>query len=137
MRKGLKWFCAAAACLVLPACNAMLDLKGTLAKASREYNEMVRWKELDSACLSHVDKGLLDECRKRAEAARDVKVADYRVVSVERSQSGKEATIRVQIEYYIPPSATIKTMEDLQKWRYENGESGQGWRLVSLPPLFQ
>ncbi|MBI1921400.1 MAG: hypothetical protein HYS23_10025 [Geobacter sp.] len=137
MRKWLKCSCAAAACLVLSACTALLDLEGKLNKTSREYNEMVRWQELESACQSHVDKELREECLKRADAARDVKVADYRVVRVERSPSGKEATILVQIEYYIPPSATLKTLDDLQKWRYKNGESGEGWRLVSLPPLFQ
>lgn len=137
MGKWLKLSCAAAGCLVLSACTALLDLKGTLDKSSREYNEMVRWQELDSACLSFVDKALREDCQKRADAARDVKVTDYRIVRVERTPSGKEATILVQIDYYIPPSATVKTMEDLQKWRYESGESGKGWRLMSLPPLFQ
>lgn len=137
MAKRLILYYAAAACLFLSGCAHLMDPKGDLDKVSREYNEMVRWDGREAACAAFADKALHDDCRKLAEAARDVKVADYRVVRVERDPSGKDAAILVRIEYYVPPSATVKTVEDLQQWRYMSNGPDRGWRLMSLPPRFE
>jgi hypothetical protein len=43
----------------------------------------------------------------------------------------------VEIDYYRPPSITVKTLVDNQEWSYEGPEEGRVWRLKTLLPEFR
>jgi len=48
-----------------------------------------------------------------------------------------EATVKVEFDYYRPPSTRVHTVEDLQKWSYEGDNDQRNWRLKSLLPEFK
>lgn len=124
---------------LLPACQSYRNYNAAqeFTLALREYNRMLRWQEIDQACISFVVKARREECLLRAEAAREVKVADYRVLTEECTPEKGTAETRVAVDYYLPPSSRVKTLEDLQLWRYSEGPDDKGWRLTTLPPLFK
>ncbi len=130
---------AALALLSLCACSywRAMNAKEDLEKSSKGYNKMVRWQESEQACLIYVDKALRGQCLARVEAAKGVKIVDYRVKTLEYVKDSKEATATVEMDYYIPPSTRVKTLEDVQKWVYFEKEGDIGWRLVSLFPEFK
>lgn len=121
------------ACASLEAMKAANDF-GT---SSMKYNEMLRWHEMTAAGAKYADQSVKDEYIKRALAAKEVNIADYRVEMQDCTPADGIATVIVDIDYFIPPSVTLKTVEDVQKWKYVGKEGDKTWRLVSLPPEFK
>ncbi len=115
------------------------NAKGDFEESSRGYNKMVRWQEQENACLLYVDQSIRDQFLERVKAAKEVKIVDYRIKTLECETDRKHATATVEMDYYIPPSTTVKTLEDVQKWTYVEDEVKDvfGWRLTSLLPEFK
>lgn len=137
--KGYRIVLAMAALALLPACQSYrnYNAREEFTVSSREYNRMLRWEELDQACITFADKAQREECLKRAAAAREVKVVDYRILTQECTPEKGAAETRVAVDYYVPPSTRIMTLEDLQLWRYAKEPEETGWRLITLPPVFK
>ncbi len=123
--------------VLLAACQTLSVALEQFDRTSREYNHMVRWEEFAMANVTFVDKGIRGEYDKRVEAAKGVKVVDFRVVSYECQPEKGTATVNVEFDYYILPSATVKTVRDTQKWVYREGPEEKGWRLTTLLPDFR
>ncbi len=121
------------------ACSSLETMQAAneFGTSSRKYNELLRWHELTTAGLTFADQSVKDEFIKRAMAAKGVNITDYRVLLQDCSPTDGVATVILDIDYYIPPSVTLKTLEDVQKWKYVGKEGNKTWRLVSLPPEFK
>lgn len=105
---------------------------------SKSYNKMIRWNELDKADAIFPPPGQREEFKGKVMAAKGVKVADFRIKSLECSPETGEATVVLDIDYYREPSVTMKTVEDVQKWKYElEGVGVRRWRLMTMPPDFK
>lgn len=118
-------------------CRTLSGMEADFKTSSKGYNEMLRWRDIDKACATWVDPPLQRECEERAAAVRDVKVVDYRIKGSAIHKERGEAEATVEIDYYLLPSARVKTLEDRQKWRYQEEGADAGWRLISLPPDFR
>ncbi len=128
-----------AALFLLSSCATMrLERVGEeFNNASKGYLRLVRWQELDNSALAFVDEPLRADFQKRITAAEQVKVVDYRLKGMEcRPQQG-EGEVRVEWDYYIPPSVKVKTVTDVQKWRYLDEKDRRGWVLTTLLPEFK
>ena len=123
--------------LSVSACSVLFPIKDEFERNSKEYGQMLRWQEFEKAAGIYVDPPLRDAYRKRIEAARDVKVVDYRVTSVDCDPEKRTAEVRMELDYYLIPSARVKTVADTQKWRYIEEPGRKGWRLESLLPEFK
>jgi hypothetical protein len=125
--------------LFLASCQSMHNNKVSedFDKGTRNYIRMVRWNELDQTPLSFVEDSLRAEFEKRVKAAKDVQIADYRVKNIECKPDKGVGELTVEWDYYIPPSITLKTVEDPQKWRYVEEENRKGWMLLTLFPEFK
>jgi uncharacterized protein YceK len=125
--------------LLLNGCAAMKIAKiGTECDTStKDYNRLVRWDELDNALSIYVSPSMKEEYRKRIPDAEKVKIVDYRVKTKECDPVKGVATVKVEIDYYRPPSITVKTLVDNQEWSYEGPEEGRVWRLKTLLPEFR
>ncbi len=125
--------------LSLSACTYWrnMNAKQDFVDSSKEYNKMVRWENPEQAGLAYADKSICDQFLVRAKTAKDVKIVDYRVKSLDYQDGRNEATAKVEIDYYIPPSITVKTLEDIQKWSYIEEDGKRFWRLKSLFPEFK
>lgn len=123
--------------VIVAACSMPFLVKDEFDKSSKEYGRMLRWQEFEKAADTYVGVSLRDEYRKRIVAAKDVKVVDYRIRSVEYDQKAKKAEVTMELDYYAIPSTTVKTVVDTQKWLYKDGAGQTGWRLESLLPEFR
>ena len=126
----------AASLLVFSGCNSGYFVKENFDRTSKSYSNMLRWHEFDTAA-AYVDTTLLEEYRERVEAAREVSILDLRILNAECDPENRTAQVLVQLDYNISPSATVKTVTDLQKWRYLSEGENKGWRLESLLPEFK
>jgi len=125
--------------LLLTSCQSYRESKISedFNRGTGNYFKMVRWHELDKAPLTFLADPLRDEFKKRVEAAKDVQITDYRVKNMEcRPKEGK-GEVTVEWEYYVPPSFTLKTVEDPQRWEYVEKNDDKGWMLMTLFPEFK
>jgi len=106
-------------------------------KTTKEYNRMLRWDDLEAAGMNFADTSIRPDYLTRAEAAKGVKITEYRVKYTDYDPLRGEAKIKVEIDYYIPPSPVLKTLVDNQRWAYKGPESDKSWRLMSLLPEFK
>ena len=128
--------------LMLTACGIFRDIKyanisSEFAKSSRDYNQLVRWNELESAASSFVSPLLQEKYRERIKDAGTIRITDYRVMRTECDPIKGEGSAKMELDYYRPPSVKLNTVEDLQKWSYEGEENKRAWRLKSLLPEFR
>jgi hypothetical protein len=125
--------------LLLVSCTTMknINIGGEFEKSSRSYIQLVRWQEFESAAVTYVSPPQQEAYRERIKAAGEVKVADYRVKVIVCDPVKGEATVKVEFDYYRPPSTRVHTVEDLQKWSYEGDNDQRNWRLKSLLPEFR
>lgn len=107
-----------------------------LDRSTRDYNQMLRWREFENACATFAEKGIREECLKRVKDDRDVAITDYRIRSREVDIEKGAATLSVEIDYYRLPSNRVKTVEYRQKWVYEGDSSSGTWRVKNLFPAF-
>jgi hypothetical protein len=106
-------------------------------KSSKSYNQMLRWHEWEKAALAFPIGPLRAEYALRIKSAENVTVTDFRVKSLECNPVKGEAKVAIDIDYYIPPSVTIKTVEDNQRWAYIDENGQKLWRLTTLLPEFK
>ena len=128
--------------VMLTGCGTMKEMKiRNIAiefdQSTARYNRMVRWHEFDTAEATYVPPKLRDEYRKRIMAAKEVNIVDFRVKSMECSPEKREGSVVAEIDYYRPPSVTVRTLEDRQLWSYEGDEEHRAWRLTTLLPEFK
>lgn len=130
---------AAMIALPLVSCTTLknINIGGEFEKNSRSYNQLVRWQEFESAATTYVNPPLQEAYGERIKAAGEVKVVDYRVKAVECDPEKGEATTKVEFDYYRPPSTRVLTVEDKQKWSYEDENGRRAWRLKTLLPEFK
>ena len=105
---------------------------------SKSYNKLIRWNELEKAEAVFPPEQLREEFKGKVKAAKGVKVTDFRIKSLECLPEQGEATVVIDIDYYREPSITLKTVEDVQKWKYELvGVGDRRWLLQTMPPDFK
>jgi hypothetical protein len=129
----------AAMLLLLAGCATLknFNIGEEFEKSSKSYVQLVRWQEFENAAVTYVSPQLQEAYRERIRAAGEVKVADYRVKSMQCDPEKGEGTVRVEFDYYRPPSTRVLTVEDVQKWSYEGENGNRIWRLKTLPPEFK
>ena len=120
---------------LLCSCRTYLAC-GDLQLASRNYNEMIRWNLADAAVPAQVAEGVRDAYRQRLEAARQARVTDCRVRNLECDPDKGEAKVLLEIDYYLPPSTRVRTLQDTQQWRLGADGDKNGWRIGTLLPDF-
>lgn len=133
---------AAMILLLLTACSTFKDLKNInigsdFEKSTRNYTQLVRWHELESAASLYVSPPLLEAYRQRVKETDEIKIADYRIKLLECDPEKGEATATVELDYYRPPSVKLLTVAYLQKWSYEEENGRHLWRLKTLLPEFK
>lgn len=121
--------------LPLAGCDNLAVKAEQCDSSIRAYNRMVRWQEYEGAEKA-VEQAAREEFRRRL-TGRELKIADYRIKSLTCDPMKGEADVVIEYDYYLPPSTTLKTVEDQQKWRYSESAVPGGWRVVTPPPEFR
>jgi hypothetical protein len=131
-------------CLLFCSCAhleqlKMLKIKEECEENVKDYNKLLRWREIENAGMLHLDRTLRDEYLKDAEdiRKRGVMITDYRILTTECLAEKKTAEVLVEFDYYVPPSNRIKTLTYRQNWKYHDAEGDKGWYVITLLPGFE
>jgi len=127
----------AGSCLLLTGCTATSSgIRDAFELSSREYNRMLRWNETDDACVAVSDTPVLEECLKRSAALRKASIVDVRVRSIDYKddENREEATVVVEVDYYVLPSGRLKTQVHSEKWALRDIGGKKSWRITTPPP---
>jgi len=129
-----------AAGMLLAGCAAdtpwVYIARDKLETASKEYNKMIRWKEMDNACVTFAEEGDKEGCLKRALTLKDLQITDIRTRDIELGREGVEATVSTEIEYYLLPSTVVRIIQDRQSWRFLGSHETGEWRITNPLPKF-
>ena len=144
MMKQCCRYLVTACCLMLCSCAyvkqaEMFKIGEQCEKSIKEYNKLVRWREIESAGMTYVDPDLRDAFMKDAEELkkRGITITDYRILTKECLPEKKTAEAVVDFDYFLLPSNRIKTLTYRQKWIYLDTEDKKGWLLKSSLPAFE
>lgn len=129
--------------LMLCSCSYVLQAKHAnireeFDRSSKDYNKLLRWREVENAGMIYMDPELRDAFMKSAGEIkkRGVTITDYRILTSECLPEKKTADMLVEFDYYTLPSARIKTLTYRQDWIYLDTEEKKGWQLkTGLPPF--
>jgi hypothetical protein len=134
-------------CLMLCSCAQfdsyfdqvkMAKINEVCEKSIKDYNKLLRWREIENAGMLYMDRELRDDFMKSAEdiKKRGVTITDYRILTTECLAEKKTADVVVDFDYYALPSTRIKTLTYRQKWIYHDTEEMKGWQLKTALPSF-
>ena len=138
--KTIRLLLMSAVLLMLLSCESMRfsAISEDFDTTSKSYIRLVRWHEFNKSTLVYVDDTLIEDFQKRVDAAKDVNVVDYRIKNMECRPGKGDAEVLIEWDYYVPPSVTIKTVQDAQKWRYiDEKDIKKRWVLMTLLPEFK
>lgn len=124
--------------LLLAACSVHLPPTANLAEMSREdFMTAMRWKRFQVAA-SLMRPELRQEFMANFAPLRDLHIVDVRLLDVQTFDDGVRFETALEMDYYLPPSVTVKTFAFTQGWEYFRGEGShhQGFMIVTPFPAF-
>jgi len=121
--------------VVLAAC-AGVQSRASFDKDLEKYNELVRWRELEQASF-YASAPAAVKFKERAEAAKNARVIDYKIIDVKFDEKAREATAVILFSYYLLNTGQVSKVTDNQRWVYSEAGSDKGWRLASPLPEFR
>ncbi len=119
--------------LALSAC-ALLNPPAKQRKAALEdFVYALRWQRYPEASQFFVReqrRGFLDYF----EELKDLNITDVRLKRVDQSAEERRAEVRLEIDYYLLPSVTLKTLNVEQTWVYfETADADSNGYLITTP----
>ncbi len=132
---GVVLLCA----LFMTACATQSNMREEFEQSMKGYNRMLRWHEVESAGMVYLEPDLRDAFMKAAAAIkkRGVTITDYRILTSECLPEKRSAEVVAEFDYYILPSARVKTIAYRQLWTYREVDEKKSWRLKSGLPVFE
>jgi hypothetical protein len=123
---------------IVSTCSSLKNFREELKDTVVAYNDLLRWGEFNKA-KHFVDASVRQEFEARAQAAKNVKIADYRILNADFETGEGEQIVDVEFDYYTFPTYLIKTLIDKQKWSYiyVEKEKEKRWRLMTPIPDFR
>jgi len=119
--------------LVLTACGTFNPIEKQRTAAVDDFMYALRWQRYQEAAAfftSEHRRAFLDQM----EALRDLNVTDVRLQRVEPADEGRHVETRLEMDYYLLPSATLKTLRIDQTWVYSTtGDSAGSGFLITTP----
>jgi hypothetical protein len=123
--------------ITLTACsNYVYDLRGKLDESLTKYNQLYRWSDFDAASAFYANP-LREDSLDRLRVAKNVKIVDARVLGIRYDETKRKATVDVDVEYHFHSTTKVKSLRDTQEWVYKEEPGVNGWRLISLLPVFK
>jgi hypothetical protein len=123
---------------IVSACSSLKSFREELNDTVVAYNDFLRWNEFNKA-KHFVDESVRQEFEARVQAAKNVKIAEYRILNTDFEPEKGEQTVEVEFDYYTSPTYLVKTLMDKQKWSYVyvEKEKEKRWRLMTPIPDFR
>lgn len=144
MSRIVKFVSILLCCLLTAACVSDVSSRTEFEKSVKEYNRMLRWREIENAGLTYLETDQHEAFITSAEAIRKkgITITDYRILLSEFFPEKNTGKAVVEFDYFILPSNRIKTVTYNQDWVYR--EIGKReyfkkmlWKLKSGLPAFE
>jgi hypothetical protein len=143
MSRIVKYVSILLCCLLTSACVGNISVRSEFEKSVKDYNRMLRWREIENAGLIFMDAEQREAFLTTAEKIRKrgITITDYRVLYSEFFPEKNAGNAAVEFDYYIMPSNRIKTLTYKQDWVYRNVSKKENskdmvWKLKSGLPDF-
>ena len=134
---GLRLIAVLTVGMLLSGCAGIhwrADEREQLLSASDGYNALLRWKELDKACIAFAEESVRGGCLGRVDELKDFQITDIRRRDLDLKLFGDEATVNVEIEYYQLPSMVVRKTQESQRWVYRGPQDGKVWQIKTPIP---
>jgi hypothetical protein len=122
------------ATLLLIACSA--NIKEEFDSGFSKYNDLVASNDLSASSLFVADSAR-DSYLKSVDAAKDMRIFEYRIITKTVDELKRKATVNVEVDYYMLNANKVKKMRYIQEWSYIEGKDFKDWRLLTPLPLFK
>lgn len=135
----LKTLCSVCLVFLLLACSSHIQPSADLAKRFRDdFTSALRWKQYKVAAGHMQEEKHRKEFLARFDELRDLHIVDVKLLDVQSSDAEQRFDTDIEMEYYLPPSVTLKTFRFQQSWEFNQGENPmkQGYFIVTPFPDF-
>jgi len=133
MRSRISWYFVLLLVLSITACAVVNPPEKQRKAAVDDFMYTLRWLRFQEAAGFFSDEhreAFLDQM----EDLKDLNVTEVRLKRFDLKDEGRRAEARLEMDYYILPSATLKTLRIDQTWVYfEAGDSGYNGFLITTP----
>jgi len=100
------------------------------------FSKYLRY-QLYPAAGSYFSPELRDAFLDQMEQVKGLNVTDVRLVRVDVKEEGARVDTRLEMDYYLLPSVTVKTLRIDQVWRHRDDPlEGEGFFIVTPFPSF-
>lgn len=136
-----KWFLGVLlVSLSLPGCALspkVITPESQFFKAQDDFMQRLRWRDFQGAAR-HFTAPRRDEFLQRFRRADDLNLTDVRLQFVDYDAAAEQMATEVEVEYFLLPSATVRTFRFTQQWSYfrEPEQLTGEWRITSHFPEF-
>lgn len=122
--------------LTLTACTPFGSLKSQRKESLDDFIYALRWQRYPEVAGYFADEYRQDFLDRIEKIGKDLTITDVRLQRVELFEDGHRATVRLEMDYFLLPSATLKTLRLDQTWVYfKSGEvSPAGFRIITPFP---
>lgn len=119
--------------LALTACTLLNPPAKQRKTALEDFMYALRWQRYPEASQFFVREqrqGFLDQF----EALKGLNITDVRLKRVDQSAEDRKAEVRLELDYYLLPSATLKTLQVNQTWVFfETADTDNNGYLITTP----
>lgn len=121
--------------IALSACSAFAPSPKERKAALDDFIYALRWQRYQEAALFFTREHR-DDFLDRTEELAGLNITDVRVRRINQSPDGRQADVRLEVDYYLLPSATLKTLQVNQTWVYfETPDTeGNGFMITTAFP---
>lgn len=136
MHKAGKFLVVLMAVIVLGGCG-LLDSREKDRKAALDnFSKYLRY-QLYPAAGSYFCPDLRDPFLDQMEQVKGLNVTDVRLVRVDIKEDGARVDARLEMDYYLLPSVTVKTLRIDQGWQHrDDPREGEGFCIDTPFPTF-
>lgn len=122
--------------LLLTAC-ALVAPPEPFVPAQRDFADRLRWRDFAGAAR-HMAPEEQDDFRRRFAELTDLNIIEVRLDSADFTADGKRVNTWNSIEYFLLPSATVKTFRFEQAWELAGGDRWHAgaWQIATPFPAF-
>ena len=126
--------CLFALVLAVTACSH--NLREEFDMSMSKYNDLLIRNELGPASI-FTSNSIKTAFIARAEELKDIRIIDYRIVNAKYDEPNHKAEVTVDISYYNLYFNKVRSIRDIQEWKYSEENGIKGWRITSVLPKFQ
>ncbi len=121
--------------MLVSACSRVMPFREMYSDPGRSFVQMLRWHDFTGAA-GHMEQGPARAFLARYGEDQDFRIVDASEASMSFSPGDRQGVASYHLEYYILPSATVKSRRFDLEWQYIPGDrlSPGSWRITGFFP---